>query len=147
MRLKYIFLLAPFIFPALTYAALGGDVGDLQVENKTAKTNVTQTSGFSTHEFVQRKITIRQFAGSNGKVFAVAWHGKVHPDLNVLMGDHFDKFQRALSQAKKNHHGRSLIEIDLDGFHLEMGGHAMAVYGRTWLTQQIPVDVNTNALR
>ena len=84
--------------------------------------------------------------GSGGKVFALAWQGKNHPDFSVMMGTHYAEFQQALAQAKANRHGRGPITVDVGNFHLEMGGHAMAVHGRAWMTSRIPAGVDQNEL-
>lgn len=146
MKFTYLLLSMLYIFGPPARAALGGNVHELTAEGAALKMTavvVSSAHGYNVHEFRAKKITIHQFAAMDGKIFAVAWQGKTHPDLALLMGTHFADFEKALAQAKKSNRGHTPIKIEVEGFHLELGGHAMAVYGRAWLVDQLPDKVNT----
>jgi hypothetical protein len=149
MKLSYIILTLFVASGSMAHAALGGEIAAMETESKAlnVKPTLSPSTRYTTYEFAQHKVTIHQFASANGKIFAVAWKGQTHPNLAALMGTHYSDFQKALAQAKKNYHGRAPVEIEVDGFHLEMGGHAMSVYGRAWLINQLPPQVDTRELQ
>ena len=146
------FALFPLCFLVLVsttaFAALGGDENSIknEIDSMHAKRTITPHEKYALHEVTKKGLRVHQFMGSSGKVFALAWQGKNHPDFSVVMGSHLAEFQQALAQAKANRHGRGPITIDVGNFHLEMGGHAMAVHGRAWMTNRIPAGVDQNEL-
>ena len=149
--MKFAFLPLYFLLLSsqVAFAALGGDENSIKNELDTmhAKRKITSHDRYALHEVNKNGLRVHQFMGSDGKVFALVWQGKKHPDFSLVMGAHLAEFQRAFAQAKQNRHGRGPIMIDVGDFHLEMGGHAMAVHGRAWMTNQIPGGVDKNELR
>ena len=137
------------VFTPIAHAVLGESDGALEAEGVKARASVakTQFSSYSLHEQAIDKITVRQFSDTSSKVFAVTWRGKTHPDFATLLGTHFAEYQAALSEAKLTHHGHGPLQIDFGNMHLEMGGQPRSVYGRIWLKDQLPKDINTNDLQ
>jgi hypothetical protein len=134
-----IFILA---FSSRTFAALG----DRESELPKAFYARSTFEHYNRHVLSQPKLQLKQFA-SQGRVFAVTWNGKTHPDLRAVLGRHFSEYQAAYRKAKRTRRGHSPIEIELDGIHVEQGGTPRALYGRVWLTALFPPQVDKNEIR
>ena len=152
MRIS-LFLLFIFSLPGSTsHASLGGDEETIKTEVSSLHLQRTLTSNtkYSLHSLTGRGLKLHQFMGSNHKVFAIAWQGKTHPDFSVVMGTHLPEFEQALAQSKQSNSRQRArggpINVDVGDFHLEMGGHMMAVSGRAWITSQLPRGVEKNEL-
>jgi hypothetical protein len=139
MRLLFTLLfISTTILSTSAFAALGG---------KESASSVTRFGAYRLHEISKNWVTVHEFSGDNGSVFAVAWSGKKHPDLGSLLGAHLIDFQTALAQARKAHHHGGAISVTVGNFHVEMGGHAGAVYGQTWLTDQVPAGMDVHEIK
>ena len=138
-----------FLSSSVVFAALGDNGNSIksEVEKLRAKRTVTQHTAYATHEITRKGLLLHQFVGGDGNVFAMAWNGRNHPDMNLIMGAHLSEFKEALAKGQKGHHGRGSFSADVGDFHLEMGGHMMAVHGRVWLTSRIPGGVKSDELR
>ena len=129
------------IFCAPAFATLGE-----REESITSKATKMAFQLYTRHESAVPKIAVREFADRNGKIFAVTWRGKTHPDLSKLLGAHLAEFESALTAARKVRRGHSPIEIETGNIHVEMGGSGRLFYGRIWLIDQIPGRVNTGEI-
>lgn len=131
------------------YAELGGDATSVQKDSQKlgAPVTVTEHPHYRLHEMIKGGSRVHEFMDSNGKVFGVAWHGNKHPDLKTLMGAHFSEFQAALGAAHRRHRHGGTVVVDSGHFHLEMGGHMMAVYGIAYLSDQIPTGMSAHEIQ
>jgi hypothetical protein len=91
--------------PGIASAALGemeasvtADVAQLKGSIK-----VTDRTSYRVHEIQLSSGTlVREFAGPDGKVFAIAWKGPTIPNLRQTLGQYFDNYVTA---AKRQAHG------------------------------------------
>ena len=144
-----LFIATCLLLSSPSFAALGGDDSSIQRDSRATGTQrtVTQHGKYSVHEIAPKKYKLHQFMDPNGKVFALSWTGRTHPDLSTLLGVHFQKVQDAIKAARQNRHGRAPLVIDVDNIHLEMSGTSMSMQGRVWLADQVPSGVSTDELR
>ena len=84
---------------------------------------------------------MRQFVSLTGLVFAVAWNGPLLPDMERLLGGHFQLYQNALQQRKRS------VRVDTPSLSLESGGMMRAFVGRAYLPDQLPVGVKAVELQ
>jgi hypothetical protein len=87
---------------------------------------------------------LREFVGSDGKVFAVAWNGPAVPNLRQAFGRYFDTYVTA---AKGKHTGHNHLQIQQDDLVVQSSGHMRAFTGRAYLLQAVPSGVNFGDLR
>jgi hypothetical protein len=137
------------LFSSVALAGLGDDASSIQADALTlgGRAQVTQHPQYRRHEISLNWAQVREFSGGDGKVFAVAWRGKKHPDLTSFLGSHLADFQTAIAQARKTHHHGGALAITLNALHVEMGGHMGAIYGRVWLTDQIPSELDLHEIK
>jgi Protein of unknown function (DUF2844) len=129
-----------------SYASLGQDVSSIQADKAhlNASVRMIPKQLYSVQEMqTPNGSTIRQFVSPAGTVFAVSWQG-FSPDLRQLLGDYFDEYMAARSQA--THRGRG-VHIDNGNLVVETGGHMRYVVGRAFLRDQVPAGVNIDEIR
>jgi hypothetical protein len=78
---------------------------------------------------------VREYAGLDGAVFAVTWHGPYVPNLRQLFGRYFDAYVGAAKTPHADHHHLVVKQGDLV---VEASGHMRAFNGRAYLPQAIP---------
>ncbi len=127
-----------------SWAALGSDESSIshEAQGLGGDPQVTHHEHYSVHEMSRQWSRVREYAAGNGKVFALAWKGKTHPDLSGLMGPYLKDFKSAIGHAREHVHHGGVLSISENGLHVEMGGHMGAVYGRVWLEDQVPAGMD-----
>ena len=88
---------------------------------------------------------IKEFARSDGVVFAVAWRGPSRPDLRQLLGARFDVLQSDNVMAGGRRTRRPLT-VRRSDFVLMGGGHPGGFHGFAYLPGQAPAGFSTRAL-
>ncbi len=137
------------LYSLSAFAGLGKDISSLHKDARMlgARLRVTEHPRYLLHEISHRWIRVRQFSGRDGKIFALAWRGKKHPDLKALLGDHLSDFQRAVAEARNTRrHGGSLAAT-VGRVHVNMGGHMGAMHGQVWLTDKLPSGMDLHEIR
>ncbi len=131
--------------PAL--AALGADVSSVQADLAHMKgaVRVTESTGFSVHEIsTTYGVHVREFIGSDGKVFAVAWDGPVNPDLRQVLGSYYDQFLTAAAAVHGNHRH---LAIEQPGLVVQNNGRMRAFNGRAWVPGMLPQNFSADEIQ
>lgn len=135
--------------PAL--AALGGDASTVdadRVRMKGALVRIVRNDAYTLHEIrSETGTTVREFISPGGRVFAVAWEGQWHPDMEQVLGAYFARYQRGAQAALNQRRTRGLLRIRDGDLIVQMGGHQRAFSGRAYLANDIPQGVQADALR
>ena len=127
------------VLPLAAHATLGEQESTVMAEAQQAQATVKSTdhASYRVHEMQLPSGTLlREFATTDGTVFAVAWNGPSRPDLRQAMGKYFDVYLNAAAAAQ--HRPRTRLQIRQDQFAMDMGGHMRAFTGRAYLPQAIP---------
>ena len=138
-------VLAALAAPA--FAALGGDAASVQADGVHMKAAVRVTAGaaYSVHEIASASGTVvREFVGSDGKVFAVSWHGPVNPDLRQVLGTYYPQFTQAAATAHGNHRQ---LAITQPGLVVQNSGRVRAFAGRAWVPGMLPQNFSVADLQ
>lgn len=141
-------VLSAFLCTLPCYAALGGDISSVQDDQAriNASLRVTQSNAYSVHELRSPTgVVVREFATSSGKIFAVAWHGPFHPDLQHLLGVHFAQYQQAM-QSPNGRVAHGPVTIQQGNLVVELGGHMRDFVGRAYLSDQVPAGVRAEEI-
>lgn len=131
--------------PAL--AALGADATSVQADQVHMKgaVRVTAATGFSVHEISTHYGTrVREFTGSDGKVFAVAWDGPVNPDLRQVLGSYYDQFVTAAAAVHGSHRH---LAIEQPGLVVQNNGRMRAFSGRAWVPAMLPQNFSLDQIQ
>lgn len=141
------FLLVAALYSGSAMAALGGPETAISTEALQLKGSVksTERSNYRVHEIQMSSGTsLREFAGTDGKVFAVAWKGPTIPNLRQALGSYFDAY---LNAVRGRHADRTHLEIREEGWVMQASGHMRAFQGRAYLPQSVPVGTSLDEIR
>jgi len=119
-------------------AALGDDAAAIVTDqaHMQASLRVWHQANYAVHELLAPSgITLRQFVGDGGKVFAVSWSGGWRPNLRDVMGAYYDRF---IAGTRGRRATRGVARIELPGMIVVMGGHQRAFFGHAYLTDLVP---------
>jgi hypothetical protein len=137
------------LFPLAAYAALGGDVASVEADRAQMKgsTQQRQTSAYTVHEIRGSSGTaVREYASSDGHVFAVAWQGQFAPNLQQILGTYFDQYSAGVIANKTAYVGRRPLNLQLPGLVVQMNGFTRAYHFRAYIPQQVPAGVKQEEL-
>jgi hypothetical protein len=140
-------LLIAALSPCIAAAALGEPETSVQSDVARLRGSITVTAraSYRLHEIqLPSGTVVREFAGSDGKVFAVAWKGPTVPNLRQTLGQYFDNYMAA---AKAPHAGHHHLQIRQSDLVVEAGGHMRAFSGLAYLPQALPSGVSVGDLR
>jgi Protein of unknown function (DUF2844) len=139
-------LLAAVLSPCMAAAALGEPETSMpsEVARLRGSIKVTPHANYKLHEIQLPSGTlVREFAGADGKVFAVAWNGPTVPNLREILGQYFDSYVTA---AKAQHSGHHHLQIRESNLVVLAGGHMRAFSGLAYLPQALPSGVSAGDL-
>ena len=130
----------------MSHAALGEPeataAGDAQQLRGSIKS--MQRTTYRVHEIQLPSGTVlREFAGLDGTVFAVAWEGPALPDLRQALGRYFDSYVG----AQKLKRGRGRFDMQEGGLVVQSHGHMRAFSGRAYLSQSLPAGTSLEEVR
>ena len=91
-------------------------------------------------------ITLREYVGDDGRVFAVAWDSITQPDLSAILGTYFHEFQAAHRSAARVRGIRSGRVIQSDSVVVERSGHLRGAKGKAYLPASLPKGVSANEI-
>lgn len=131
------------------FAALGGDVTSVQAdrEHMKASINIKQNETYTVHEIKTPAGTVvSEYVSSQGRVFAVAWHGPFFPEMQQILGAYFQQFSAAL-QTQKRQYGHHVLNIQQPGLVVQSGGHMRAYAGRAYVPQMLPASVKIEDIK
>jgi Protein of unknown function (DUF2844) len=141
--------LAAVAAPSMAFAVLGSDVSSLQYDRANLKASMPRASKaalYTVHEMTAASgAVVREYEGGDGKVFAVAWNGRVPPDLHQLMGEYFDIYASAAARTK--HSGHSHLQIRQGNLVVMSRGHMRAFAGVAYLPGKLPAGVQETDIK
>jgi hypothetical protein len=139
-------LLVAVLSPCIAAAALGEPETSVQTEvtRLRGSIKVTPHANYKLHEIqLPSGTVVREFAGPDGKVFAVAWSGPTVPNLREILGQYFDRYVTAAKAQHSGHHHLQILESNLV---VLAGGHMRAFSGLAYLPQALPSGVSAGDL-
>ena len=144
-------LAAGLSLPATLSASLGGTVSTVEADRvrmKSALVGIEQRGTYTIHSIQSPTgTTIREYYGSNGIVFGVAWQGAWQPDLRQLFGGYFDRYQVGVQRARRARATRGHVAIDDGTLVVKIGGHQRAIAGVAYIPSLLPAGVDAGVIR
>jgi len=128
-------------------AALGGPPAAFEAGSSTSASSVALAgSSYTLRDTTLPTGThVREYVASNGVVFAVGWDGPFLPDLQALLGAHFNTM--VAESAKTPRAGNSQLAVNRPDVVILSGGHMRAFEGRAWLPAELPAGISANDIR
>lgn len=133
--------------PSIAMATLGESEVSVQtdVEQARGAIKITERAGYRLHEIqLPSGSVVREFAGPDGVVFAVAWSGPAMPNLRQTLGRYFETYATAAQANRMGHHHLSLLHNDLV---IDASGHMRSFTGRAYLPTSLPAGLSIGDLR
>jgi len=125
-------------------ATLGEGTGsiakDLKSLSATKGANSRHTL-YTVQEIASAGTTVREYLTPDGIVFALAWNGLVHPDLEPLLGSYAAEYAAARGPSGPRH-GRGQFMVKTKRLVVETGGHMRDLRGRAYLPALLPKGVS-----
>jgi hypothetical protein len=140
-------LLVAALTPCLAYAALGEPEASIltDVAEVHGAIKVMDRLGYRLHEIrLPSGTSVREFAGPDGMVFAIAWSGSTMPNLRQTLGRFFDDY---VTSAKVNRLGHHHLALQHDDLVVEAAGHMRAFSGRAYLSSALPAEISLSEVR
>jgi hypothetical protein len=140
-------ILSAALIPCIATAALGEPEASVQTDGALLQGSIKTTNhaNYRLHEIqLPSGTALREFVGSDGKVFAVAWNGPNIPNLRQAFGRYFDTYVTA---PRAKHSGHTHLEIKQSDLVVQSNGHMRAFVGRAYLPQAVPNGVDIGELR
>jgi len=134
------------LLPCLASAALGEPESSVLTDAAQLQGSVKQTNqgSYRLHEIQLASGTlVREYAGLDGNVFAITWHGPYVPNLKQILGPYFDAYVAAARAPHADHHHLKVSQGDLV---VEASGHMRAFNGRAYLPRAIPAGLAVGEL-
>jgi hypothetical protein len=86
---------------------------------------------------------VREYLGTDGNVFGIAWSGPQMPDLSSLLGTYFPQYVAGVETARAARGGgHGPVAVEDSGLVVHSGGHMGAFSGEAWLPQALPAGVS-----
>jgi len=131
--------------PCEARATLGADETSVQNDRIHLKgqLRILLAASHSVHEIhIPGGTLVREYVTQGGTVFGVTWRGPFRPDLRLLLGSHFDRFQQAAQAIKRQRPGHGPLAISTPDLVVHMAGTARAFFGRAYLPELIPSNTS-----
>jgi len=142
-------LLAGALSLPLPAGATLGEKADSVARDRHALSAVrkatTSYSNYTVQEVASDATTVREYLNLEGVVFAVAWQGRLHPDLTTLLGSYASEFQNAM-QKQARRHGQRGLSVSSDKVVVETWGHMGSLQGRAYLPALLPEGVSADEI-
>jgi hypothetical protein len=137
---------AAVLIPCLASAALGEPEASVLADSAQLQGSIKESDqgSYRLHEIQLTSGTlVREYAGLDGIVFAITWHGPYVPNLRQVLGRYFDAYVGAARAPHADHHHLRVEQGDLV---VEASGHMRAFNGRAYLPQAIPAGLSIGDL-
>ncbi|MBC7416318.1 MAG: DUF2844 domain-containing protein [Herminiimonas sp.] len=129
------------------HATLGGAAESVERDRVQIKavTRVQAGPGYTVHAMTAPSGTaIREYAGSDGKVFAVTWSGPAMPNLRQLLGNYFSTYTTDPAAKRSGHAHRQLDRPELV---VHSRGRQRSFSGKAYVPSMIPTGVAIDELQ
>jgi hypothetical protein len=91
--------------------------------------------------------TLVEYANDHGVIFAVTWVGRVHPNLESILGVHTSKYRGMRDEHKRKRGDRGHRRLMSPELVVESSGHMRTLRGRAYLPKLLPVGVSLDEIQ
>ncbi len=132
-------------------ATLGEPVSSIESDRRvlaaTKKAAPVTRDGYTVHEFQYGMTTVREYVGSSGIVFAIAWDGFTHPDLSEMLGKYADEYAQARADMPRGRGKQASRTVESARVTVQTWGHMRSLHGRAWAPELLPEGVSTDDIK
>lgn len=142
-------LLATAVPATPARATLGASAVSVESDRQALAAVRRSTTGrvtYTVQEIGSAATTVREYVSPAGAVFAIAWNGLIHPDLEPLLGSYAGEYRAALHQTPRQP-GRRHQRLRTGRVVVEKWGHMRNLQGRAYLPALIPPGVSIDEIK
>jgi hypothetical protein len=142
------FITAIMVLPSRSFATLGQREESCEQDRAALNGQSTEKAqnSYLVHTIQANGDVIKEYVSPVGTVFAITWRGLAHPNLSVLLGEHYAEFI-AIAAKTPASQGRAPIGIQTSRAVVLRGGHMRDVHGRAYAPELVPSGVNPEDLQ
>lgn len=148
-KIRNIMVIGTFITIG-AHATLGEHVDSVSADAKVfkiqSKVSSRSQERFAVHEIAYGPGFIKQFANSDGKIFAIVWEGLRTPDLTQLLGNYYDDYEQNL-QGTKRIFGQRFQNVRGRNVVVEKWGVMRRLQGRAYDPFLMPEGVSIREIK
>jgi hypothetical protein len=137
-------LVVATVYATTAHATLGEKASSIAKDRRAlsaVKGSTATHDNYTVQELQSDANTVREYINADGIVFAVAWNGRVHPNLTSLLGSYAGDY-KAAKQQQPRRHGQRHSQVQGENVVVETGGHMRDLRGRAYLPSLLPEGVN-----
>ncbi len=149
MRRRTLLVAAALCAAPPARAALGEGVGSVEADRialSAVRRATVARAGYTVQEVQAGATLVREYLSPGGVVFAVAWNGLTHPDLDTLLGSYSGTWREAVRQAPRAP-GRRQSAVRTPRLVVEKWGHMRDLRGRAYDPALLPPGVKPDEIR
>ena len=131
-------------------AVLGGDADSVRRDQgrMNGALRVSVAPSLHVHEIsLPDGSSVRQFASANGIVFAVVWHTRLKPNLELLLGSYNADYVVAAREAMRRPGIRRSAVLTRGDLVVHSSGHLNTFVGRAYAPSLVPPGFNVDEIR
>lgn len=147
--LLFVGLSTVVLFPTHAQSRLGGPVESIETDRKSfsaVQRGVTSGEKYTVHVIESGAAVIREYASSDGIVFAIAWDGTRTPDLATLLGSYAGQYNQARADTVRTP-GVKHLSVKGDNVVVERWGQVGNIQGRAYAPALIPTGVSVDEIK
>ena len=144
------------------YAALGGEpmttpsgavAKTVSPVAHAAASSMSGSSASTSANYTVKETTlssgtvVREYVGTDGMVFGIAWNGPFMPDLSSLLGTYFSQYTSGVEAQRAQRTGRGPVAVQQSGLVVHSAGHMGAFFGQAYLPTALPSGVNSGDIQ
>ena len=145
--------------PHPAHAALGGNADSVAADaaifeakgvrhTSRSALNAPTVTAYSIEQMTTPSGTaVKEYVGTDGRVFAVTWRGRRPPDLATLLGTYFTQYQHAANAGGLTAHGLHHASVRGSEVVVETAGHMRDMWGRAFLPAMLPSGVEQSEIQ
>ncbi len=136
-----------FLIPLSAFAVLGQTESSVSSDQAhlQATRRIVRGAAYTVHEMQAASgAVIREYVAPSGSVFAIAWQGPSHPDMQQLLGTYFEQYRQVMQSRGP---GRAPVVVQVPGLVIESSGRMRAFAGRVYVPQMVPQGVRAEEIR
>ncbi len=136
-------------FSSVALATMGESATTVQTDMSHLQGHnlqVTSNSVYTTYTFQARGDVIKEFANTDGVIFALTWRGRAPLNMRGISGKHYQAY-RAMRAMQPHLHVRHPIIVKTPLMTVYRGGHMRDWMGLAYMKSLAPSGVSERDLR
>ena len=132
------------------HAALGGSADSVNADSNAMHGQLRSTGyvSYDLHQISSGDLVVNEYVTRSGQVFAITWHGPTPPNLQLLLGTYFGRFQSASVAAHQANPGlHRVFTLTQSDLVIRSAGRLRAFGGIAYLPALVPADVSIEQLQ